>query len=130
MFMSLLVVVLIIVSVLLCLLILFQESKGGGLAGALGGYGMKSAFGAKTAQKLTIFTAYVAAIFFALVLFLGIMKKEGGGIVERGIEAAPPAAGAKEEPGEAGPVGEDVKQEPEGEAEEPPPAAESGPRGE
>ena len=65
-------IILIVVSVLLCLLILFQESKGGGLAGALSGYGTKSAFGAKSAEKLTVFTAYVAGVFFILVLILGI----------------------------------------------------------
>jgi len=90
-------VILIIISVLLCLLILFQESKGGGLAGALSGYGMKSAFGAKSAEKLTIFTAYVAGVFFILVMILGIWGKPSGGIVTKSIKEPP----AQEAPAEA-----------------------------
>ena len=82
-------VLLIITSILLSLLILFQESKGGGLAGALSGYGMKSAFGAKTAEKLTIFTAYVAAVFFALTLFLGLAAKPSRGIIGPDIKEPP-----------------------------------------
>ena len=121
-----LIVILIVVSVLLCLLILFQESKGGGLAGALSGYGMKSAFGAKTAQKLTIFTAYVAAIFFALVLVLGITRKHRVGIVEKGIKAAP-AQAAPKDAGEAGALpGKEALSEPQ-EARESPDAAEEKP---
>jgi preprotein translocase subunit SecG len=121
--------ILILVSVLLCLLILFQESKGGGLAGALGGYGMKSAFGAKTAQKLTKFTAYVAAAFFILVLVLGIFNKPKG---IGGIQELPGQEGPKE------PAGEEVEKEAaggglaapvegEGEAEESPPDTEKQP---
>jgi len=120
---------LIIVSVLLCLLILFQETKGGGLAGALSGAGMKSAFGAKTAQKLTIFTAYVAAVFFALVMVLGVMGKQRRGIVEKGIKAAPQQTAPKEA---AGPLALPETESSEGprETKEPPDAAEEKPSGE
>ena len=52
-------------SLFLILLILIQRGKGGGLAGAFGGNGGQSAFGAK-AGPITKVTVYAAAAWFTL----------------------------------------------------------------
>ena len=54
-----------VASLFLILLILIQRGKGGGLAGAFGGMGGQSAFGAK-AGPITKVTIYVALAWFIL----------------------------------------------------------------
>ena len=56
------------VCVLLTLVVLFQENRSGGLAGALGGGTPDSAFGARTAEKMSRLTLYLAVAFFVLVI--------------------------------------------------------------
>lgn len=58
-------VVLILICVLLILVILLQKGRGGGLAGAFGGAGGHSAFGAKTGD---VFTWITVGLTFAFIL--------------------------------------------------------------
>lgn len=58
-----LLILMVFASSLLTLVILVQHGKGGGLAGAFGGNGGQSAFGAK-AGPITIATAYIAVAWF------------------------------------------------------------------
>ncbi|WP_442481821.1 preprotein translocase subunit SecG [Aeoliella sp. SH292] len=55
-------VALFLIAVFMILLILVQKGKGGGLAGALGGPGGSSAFGAKAGDAFTRITAYTALV--------------------------------------------------------------------
>jgi preprotein translocase subunit SecG len=64
----LLAVLLIFVCFLLMIVILLQKGRGGGLAGAFGGAGGTSAFGAKTGDVFTWITVVVAAIFVLLTV--------------------------------------------------------------
>ncbi|UCE59576.1 MAG: preprotein translocase subunit SecG [Phycisphaerales bacterium] len=57
---------LIVVCCFLMLVILLQRGRGGGLAGAFGGAGGSTAFGAKTGDVFTWITVVVAAIFVIL----------------------------------------------------------------
>ena len=61
----LLLIITLLASLFLIMLILIQRGKGGGLAGAFGGMGGQSAFGAK-AGPITKFTVYVAIGWFVL----------------------------------------------------------------
>ena len=57
---------LIMICVLLILVILLQKGRGGGLAGAFGGAGGHSAFGAKTGD---VFTWITVGLTFTFILF-------------------------------------------------------------
>ena len=59
-------------AVFLILVVLVQRGRGGGLAGALGGMGGQSAFGAKAGDLFTRITMVVA--FFWIVLCLVSVK--------------------------------------------------------
>jgi protein translocase SecG subunit len=61
-------VVLILVCVLLILVILLQKGRGGGLAGAFGGAGGHSAFGAKTGDVFTWITIGLTAAFIGIAV--------------------------------------------------------------
>ena len=63
---SFLALLLITVCCLLMLVVLVQRGRGGGLAGAFGGAGGSSAFGAKTGDVFTWVTVVVAVIFLLL----------------------------------------------------------------
>ena len=63
-------VVLLGLCVVLVFLILLQDVKGGGLAGALGGGAVQSAFGGRSAESITKLTAWVVLIFFLLILVM------------------------------------------------------------
>ena len=58
-----------ITAVFLILLVLVQRGRGGGLAGALGGAGGQSAFGAKAGDVFTRITIGVAAFWIILCVF-------------------------------------------------------------
>ncbi len=64
----LLAVLLIFVCFLLMIVILLQKGRGGGLAGAFGGAGGTSAFGAKTGDVFTWITVVVAGLFVLLTV--------------------------------------------------------------
>ena len=59
-------VLMVFVCVLLIIIVLLQRGRGGGLAGAFGGAGGSSAFGAKTGDVLTWITVAVAGVFLSL----------------------------------------------------------------
>ena len=59
---------LIVVAVFLILLVLVQRGRGGGLAGALGGTGGSSAFGAKAGDVFTKITVIAAGVWIVLCL--------------------------------------------------------------
>lgn len=61
-----LMLVLILVAVFMILLVLVQRGRGGGLAGALGGAGGQSAFGAKAGDTFTKITVWAAFIWILL----------------------------------------------------------------
>ncbi|MFQ5591443.1 MAG: preprotein translocase subunit SecG [Phycisphaerae bacterium] len=70
-------VLLIGVCCFLMLVIMLQRGRGGGLAGAFGGAGGMSAFGAKTGDVFTWITVVVAAIFVVLSVLANYALDEG-----------------------------------------------------
>lgn len=71
---TLLGIALTLTSVFLILVVLVQRGRGGGLAGALGGAGGQSAFGAKAGDMFTKITVVVASVWILLcVLSVKIM---------------------------------------------------------
>ncbi len=91
-------VVFILVCVLLILIILLQKGRGGGLAGAFGGAGGYSAFGAKTGDYFTWMTIGLAALFI-VVACLGVWfyvpEEEKAVVREPGVTAPGPEAPAE-----------------------------------
>lgn len=91
---SILVTLEIIVSIVLVMVVLMQSSKGGGLAGTLGGGSMGTMFGVRrTADFLSRATTILATIFFALCLVINMFflpgKKEGSeSIIQKGSTPA------------------------------------------
>lgn len=70
---GILVVVEIIVSILLIIVVLMQASKGGGLAGSLGGGNVGTVFGMRrTADFLSRSTTILASVFIALCLVINL----------------------------------------------------------
>ncbi len=67
---------LILMAAFLILIILVQRGRGGGLAGALGGPGGSSAFGAKAGDAFTKITMYAAIGWFVLCIIASVW---GGG---------------------------------------------------
>ena len=63
-------VILVLCSLFLICLILIQRGKGGGLAGAFGGTGGSSAFGAKAGDIFTKITMITAGIWIGLAMLL------------------------------------------------------------
>jgi len=61
----------VLVCILLILVILLQKGRGGGLAGAFGGAGGYSAFGAKTGDYFTWITVALAGL-FVIVACVGV----------------------------------------------------------
>ncbi|QDU90669.1 preprotein translocase subunit SecG [Pirellulimonas nuda] len=57
-----------VTAIFLILLVLVQRGRGGGLAGALGGPGGSSAFGAKAGDTFTRITIYAAAFWILLCI--------------------------------------------------------------
>jgi preprotein translocase subunit SecG len=82
------------ICVLLITVILLQKGRGGGLAGAFGGAGGYSAFGAKTGDVFTWITIALTAM-FVLVAICGVFAFKPD-------TATPPAAVAPADSGETG----------------------------
>src|SRR5437016_14314827 len=70
---NLLLVVYVLVALLMMLVILMQRPKSEGLGAAFGGGVTENIFGAQTTNVLVKFTAWLAAIFFALTFALSIL---------------------------------------------------------
>jgi preprotein translocase subunit SecG len=84
----------VIIGILLMLSVLMQSSKGGGLAGSLGGANIGTVFGVRrTSDFLTKFTQWLAGIFmiFALVINLWLLPR-GESKQESVIQSGPPPA--------------------------------------
>jgi preprotein translocase subunit SecG len=62
-------IVFMVVCVLLIVVVLLQKGRGGGLAGAFGGVGGHSAFGAKTGDVFTWVTVGLAGMFVLIAVF-------------------------------------------------------------
>ncbi len=75
----------------LILLVLVQRGKGGGLAGAFGGMGGQSAFGAKAGDLFTKITIGVAFVWIILCIAgVGCLKEPGSRMKENmGTKSAP-----------------------------------------
>ena len=68
-----------VIAVFMILIILVQKGKGGGLAGALGGPGGSSAFGAKSGDVFTVITAALALIWMTLCISASVYYANGKG---------------------------------------------------
>lgn len=129
-------ILLTLVAIFLILLVLVQRGRGGGLAGALGGMGGSSAFGAKAGDVFTRITVVAAAVWILLcVAAAKLGPTSAGSRLNVGTEAretipsgpalTPPATGEKD--GEDAPAtGENVGTSPASET----PAAENAPASE
>jgi len=69
------------VALLLMIVILLQRGKGVGLAGAFGGAGGQSAFGAKTGDFLTWVTVGIAIVFLLFAIVLNYVFQPGTPVV-------------------------------------------------
>lgn len=99
----------VIVAVILVAVVLLQSGKGADLAGAFGGGGSQTAFGARgTATFLSKLTTIAAILFMLLALTLSIIfnKRQGGSIMSDAPKqqtapgstpAQQPAAGAPQQ---------------------------------
>ena len=84
----------IIVSVLLTVAVLMQASKGGGLAGSLGGSNLGTVFGVRRASDfLGKTTTILATLFIVLALFINLVAlPRGERTQESVIQSVPPPA--------------------------------------
>jgi preprotein translocase subunit SecG len=91
--------VIVVLTLFLIVLILIQRGKGGGLAGAFGGMGGSSAFGARTGDVFTKVTVGVAMAWILLSMVLVVLtnRKPKSDWVD-----GAPAAVADSEPGRDG----------------------------
>ena len=79
-------IVLVFTAVALTVLVVLQDNRGGGLAGVLAGAGGESAFGTETVSKVKKLTAYLGALFFAVLLALAVLGQRSGLTVTGGPE--------------------------------------------
>ena len=84
----------VVIGVLLILAILMQSSKGGGLAGGLGGANIGTVFGVRrTSDFLTKLTQWMAGVFMILALVINLWLLPRGEIKrESVIQSGPPPA--------------------------------------
>ena len=84
----------VIIGILLMLAILMQSSKGGGLAGGLGGANIGTVFGVRrTSDFLTKLTEWLAGIFMVLALVINLwLLPRGETKKESVIQSGPPPA--------------------------------------
>ena len=93
----------VIVSILLTAVVLMQASKGGGLAGTLGGGQVSMVFGVRrTADFLTRATQVLGAVFMVLALVINIFFLPRGGVdvesvIQRGASQQAPAPSLPQE---------------------------------
>jgi preprotein translocase subunit SecG len=124
---------LVFTALFLILLVLVQRGRGGGLAGALGGMGGQSAFGAKAGDTFTRITIGVAGFWIILcIVAVNVLSRQQSSFSGDLGGSAPMAIDASEDGG-AGAEGSGGEVETGGEAVQPSaeaPAAESAPTGE
>ena len=107
---TLIVLVLIVIATFLILLVLVQRGRGGGLAGALGGMGGQSAFGAKAGDTFTKVTMWTAFIWIVLcVVSVRLLSKNKNPVdIPPGFSSSGESATEEGGPaGEAAPPGSD-----------------------
>ena len=73
-------IIFIVDAILLVLIVLLQSGRGGGLSGMFGGGGAQAALGPKTG--LPKITGWMAAIFFAAALLIGLLSRERAALRE------------------------------------------------
>lgn len=111
-------VALLLSSIFLIGLVLIQRGKGGGLAGAFGGMGGSSAFGAKAGDVFTKVTIRTAVVWFLITMALVFMMNQGvdtSGLSDTPDETeatAPLGGGGKDKAGKG--AGSKVEGEPVG----------------
>jgi preprotein translocase subunit SecG len=92
----LLIVLHVLISLFLCMIVLLQQGKGADLAGAFGGGGSQTAFGARGATTLL---HKLTAIFFGLFVLtsmsLAILQARPASSVMRGAPTSPVSAPVK-----------------------------------
>jgi preprotein translocase subunit SecG len=77
-------------AIFLILLVLVQRGRGGGLAGALGGMGGSSAFGAKAGDVFTRVTIVAAAVWIVLCIVAANVDQSTASRIHTGAVAPPP----------------------------------------
>ena len=103
--MILLTIVHVIVAIFLILVVLLQTGKRADLAGAFGGGGSQTAFGARgAATLLSRLTSWSAGIFMATSLILSLMSSSSSGGRGSVLDAVPAAATAPATPPAAKPI--------------------------
>lgn len=85
-------------AVFLILLVLVQRGRGGGLAGALGGMGGSSAFGAKAGDIFTRITIGAAAVWIVLCIAAAKYSTPTGSRVDVSVENGGNSQGAANSP--------------------------------
>jgi preprotein translocase subunit SecG len=93
-------------AIFLILLVLVQRGRGGGLAGALGGMGGSSAFGAKAGDVFTRVTIVAAAIWILLCIIAANVTPSSENRINTG-GAAPASTGFDSGPAMTGPAAEE-----------------------
>ena len=112
------------VAVFLILLVLVQRGRGGGLAGALGGMGGSSAFGAKAGDVFTRITIVAAAVWIFLCIAAAKLGPSEESLIKTGTTASPTDSGAA---GTEGPAMVGAREEEEADSEAGAEAAETVP---
>ncbi len=93
------------VALFLILLVLVQRGRGGGLAGALGGMGGSSAFGAKAGDVFTKITVVVATVWILLCIVGTKMTPSEESLLNTNV-SGPSATAAEEESSLGAPAAE------------------------
>ena len=83
------------VAIFLILLVLVQRGRGGGLAGALGGMGGSSAFGAKAGDVFTKITVVAATLWIVLCIVATKMTPSDEGPLDTGVSSTATIEGPK-----------------------------------
>jgi protein translocase SecG subunit len=93
-------IVLVVLCGVIVFLILGQDVRGGGLAGALGGGSVQSAFGSRTTETVLKLTAYlIAAIFIIVVVLIKVHSWQSDALTGGPVLPTPTTTGAPIEPG-------------------------------
>jgi preprotein translocase subunit SecG len=96
-----------VLAILLMIGILLQRGKGVGLAGAFGGTGGATAFGAKTGDVLTWITIVGAALLLTFTVALNFVFNDSSpGLAASSANTAPGPGGSSGAPSGAAPAGE------------------------